>query len=116
MANEPIVVSISLIPDPPDAPHARPAPARLDLEVGDTVIYQAADAKDKFEVIFDGSPFNPHPFVIRDSTPLVVMNPGKTFCKCFIIRNGQRFGWRPNENPDLESGGDHDVKPRNPGP
>jgi hypothetical protein len=106
------IVRISLFPDPLGGkPHARPAPAKLDLEVGHSVTYEAADAKDQFEVIFDGSPFNPHPFVIRDSTPLIVMNPGRTFCKCFIIRNGQRFGWRPDEDPQFESGGDHDVKP-----
>lgn len=109
MANQ--LVRISLIDDGNEK-HARPAPAKLNLTVGDTVTYEAADPGDQFEVIFDGSPFNPHPFVIRDKTPLVVTNAGRTFCKCFIIRDGQRIGWRPGENPDLESGGDHDVKPK----
>lgn len=107
------VVTIALIEDPQHGKHALPAPAALHLVVDDTVTYQSADAGDAFEVIFDGSPFADQPaLVISDSTPMTVKRPGRYFSKCFILRNGERFGWSADEDPKFESGGDQDVKPK----
>ena len=110
MANQ-HTFTISLETDPTGRFHAlpKPDPKTIAMNVGDTVIYKPAIPTDQFEVVFDGSPFSPHPFIIRDSKPLTLLTAGKTFCKCFIIRKGDRFGWFPDEQP--ESGGDHDVKP-----
>jgi hypothetical protein len=107
------VITISLEEDAKKKKHARPAPATLNLIVDDTVTYQSAEPGDVFEVIFDGSPFSDRPaLVISDSTPLTVKRPGRYFSKCFITRDGERFGWSADEDPKHKSGGDQDVKPK----
>ena len=106
------VVTIALVVDPKGGKHARPAPGSLQMAVGDTVAYQVADPGDKFEVVYEGSPFSAQPaLVISDSKPVTVKTRGKFFSKCFIIRNGERFGWSTSEDPNFKSGGDQDVKP-----
>ena len=102
-------IRIDLIIDAAGKEHAVPEiPKGGDLHVDDTVRYFSNDGTTRVEFC---TPFGDPEIVVNDGEIRTLTTAGRFFCKCFLtLPNGRRIGWRPNEVP--ESGGEHDVRPR----